>query len=722
MIRRIAAVFIGLSVVLLTGAEPAVAQVATAGEEQDVEVTADQLEYEADKKLLTGRGNVVVKHGPDELRADYVSVRTDTQEAHAIGNVVYEREGKVWRGDEIRYNFKTRQGDFGEFTAYVNPYYVSAEESKRVTSKEFVLRNAIITTCEGPRPEYKIRAREARIVGDESLTARGVVVYLGPVPIFYLPKWTKHLGGDGMDIDFVPGYSSRMGAYLLTACNYRLGPALKGTTHLDYRTQRGVGVGQDFTWGDPRLPYHGTIRGYYANDDSPLEGRSDSEINEYGDLIDSDRYRVRLSDVRYFSDRDYMITELNYLSDPAVIEDFFNREFRDNQQPENRISLTHRDDYFTAGLLVNKRLNDFYENVDRVPEALLDVSRMRIGETPLFYESGNSASWLEKVFPENSGVDSYDAFRIDSGHMVLWPTRHFGFLNTIPRAGYRGTYYSTTYEDETVTNVISSVDSNGIASVTNEVVTTQLDKGAEIRNLFELGFETSFKAFGVWHEDPIGRDYRGLRHVVEPYANYTFVPEPDLLPENLPQFDNVDRLGKRNDVLLGVRNKLQTKRKGRVHDFVNLDVWTTYRFDKEENEKDFTDFFFDAELRLVDWMAIDFDGAYDSYESEVDTFNTQVGLFLAQDTRVALEYRYQKDRRDQVSGEFTLFPNARWSLTTYHRYGFEEGELEEQSYFVQHRSSCMGYGLGFRQVDEDLQFWFQIWLLAFPNTTIELGL
>jgi len=25
-------------------------------------------------------------------------------------------------------------------------------------------------------------------------------------------------------------------------------------------------------------------------------------------------------------------------------------------------------------------------------------------------------------------------------------------------------------------------------------------------------------------------------------------------------------------------------------------------------------------------------------------------------------------------------------------------------------------------VGEDLQFWFQIWLLAFPNTSLELGL
>jgi len=688
----------------------------------DVEITADQLEYQSDKKLMTGRGNVVVTYGEDSLRADYMTVQTDTQEAHAIGNVVFERDGQTWRGEEVVYNFKTHQGDFGEFTAYADPYYIKAEDSKRISPEVFQLKNLTLSTCKGPHPEYHISAREAQLINEEKVVARSVTLWLGPVPIFHVPKWTKDVGKSGDGFEFVPGYSSKMGAYLLTAYNYRLNPAMTAATHLDLRSKRGVAVGQDISWGDPELSYNGEFNAYYANDSSPLEGLSDEEIADYGDLVTGDRYRFRLSDVRYFTPRDYLITELNYLSDPAVIQDFFDDEFRDGVQPENRVSLTHRDDYFTAALQVNHRLNDFYENVNRTPEASLDVSRMKLGDSPLYYASDNAAAYLEKEFPERRNIEKYDALRADTDHMLYYPTRNFGFLNLIPRGGYHGTYYSKTYENETRTNVLSLVDSNGVSSITNEVVSSQFEEGADLRNLFELGLETSFKAFGVWTENWIGRDDRGLRHVFEPYADYTYVPEPDLKPENLPQFDDIDKLGKRNDVLIGMRNKLQTRRRKVVHDLVNVNIWSTYRVEKEPNENDFSDIFFDTELRLVDWMAVDFDGSVNTYENELSTFNTQVGFITPNETRLTLEYRYKPDTRNQVSGELTLFPNAKWSFKAYERYSFEESTLQENSYFIQYKSSCLGYGLGYKQIDDDMQVWFQIWVLAFPKSAIKIGI
>ena len=33
----------------------------------------------------------------------------------------------------------------------------------------------------------------------------------------------------------------------------------------------------------------------------------------------------------------------------------------------------------------------------------------------------------------------------------------------------------------------------------------------------------------------------------------------------------------------------------------------------------------------------------------------------------------------------------------------EEEKLQEQSYFIQYKSSCLGYGVGYKQIDEDLQ-------------------
>ena len=45
------------------------------------------------------------------------------------------------------------------------------------------------------------------------------------------------------------------------------------------------------------------------------------------------------------------------------------------------------------------------------------------------------------MYPDGSAKEDYDAFRFDTSHRLYYPTKHFGWLNFIPRTGYRGTWY-----------------------------------------------------------------------------------------------------------------------------------------------------------------------------------------------------------------------------------------------------------------------------------------
>jgi len=684
------------------------------------------MEFDTTRKVLIAIGNVVVTRGADVLHCDYAEVYRETQDVKAKGNIHFERDGQLWEGEELSYNFQTRQGDFGAFEAFTPPFYVRAQESKRVSESETYLEDVELTTCEGPNPDFAIQASSARITEGEVLRAKNVVFFFGPVPFFWLPYLRKDL--DSTNIDVVPGYSSEMGAFLLTAYNYRINPYLKGATHLDYRTKRGVGVGQDFLWEDPAGTYEGQLLTYYANDQEPFE--DEEEEAERGDLIDKDRYRIRLTDRHNVNERAYTLTELNYLSDPDILEDFFEDEFRHGVQPENRMSLTHRADKYTANLLLNMRLNDFYENVNRLPEASVDMQRQRVAESPFYYDGQHNAVYLERVFPDGSGSEDYDAARMDTENTFYYPTRHFGFLNLIPRAGYRGTFYSKTKEDTFSTDTTISITTNDVGDLvatTNvaDVVTTE-DQDAELRNILELGAETSFKAFKILHEEPLWGDFTGLRHVVEPFADYTYVPEPNVTPDQLYQFDSIDTLDKRNDIEFGLRNKLQTKRRDkRPHDLVDFVVSSTYLLDPEDDQYEFGSVNFDSEFRLVDWMTWDLDGAVDPEEGTLTEFNTQLAFIARDDSRLALEYRFRDESRDQLATELTLFPNARWSFGTYLRYNFDESRMEEQEYMIQKVNDCIGLGIGYRRLDDgdepENRVFGQIWLTAFPRSGVNLG-
>ncbi|NKB24134.1 MAG: LPS assembly protein LptD [Kiritimatiellae bacterium] len=708
----------------------ALAQVHNAAQEDNVssdsqavslegtEVNADLLEYELEPRLFKCTGNVVISNREEILTADYVEFYVESRDVYALGNVTLQHKGRIWQGEELTYNLQTHEGDFGTFSVFSDPYYIYAEESERVSSNKTVLKNVSITTCEGEDPEFVLQSREAFVLKGEKLRAKNVVLFLGAVPVLYLPYLVKDIGEKRGRFDVVPGYSSRMGAFLLTAYNIQINPQTRSVTHVDYRTQRGGGIGQDFIWSATNKAWNGRLKTYYTHDNDPFENEAE-EVSR-GDLINADRYRLRLSHSHVITPRDYWIAEISYLSDPDIVEDFFDDEFRGNAQPENRITFIHRGDRFTAAIELNKALNDFYDNVDRLPELTLDLNRERIGKSEFYYQGENSFSSLERVFKKGSALQDYDANRFDSEHTIFYPARYMGFLNVIPRAGYRATYYSKTRGSLVVTNVISSTDTNGILTASNVVQTVTQNRGSDLRNVYEIGVEASFKAFKIVHDQPTLMG-RGLRHVVEPFANYTFIPRPNLEPSELFQFDDIDTLNKIHQLRLGVRNKYQTKRlTSQIHDLVAVETYTDFRLEPTSAQHYFSPLFFDAELNLIEGFNVDLDGAYEWNESQLNTFNTQMRLVSDDRSSVALEYRYRNKENSLLAVNTVLYPEQKWSFATYWRYEFETGELEEQSYSVLHKTDCLGIGLGVKQIDDDLTAWLQLWLLAFPRSQVNL--
>lgn len=692
-----------------------------------VDIQADKLTYDADRRLVIARGDVKVTRGTESVAADYAEVDTTAETVYARGNIVIEYRGNVWKGDEATYNFKTGEGDFGEFEAFSHPFYIRAADSHRLSPQMVQLKQVMFTTCDPDNLEYSLRASSATIEDNNIVRAKNVRFHLGPMPFFWVPYMKANIE-ELAKFEVTAGWSSRMGPFLLTAYNQPINDVWRSRTHVDIRQKRGVGVGQDFLWEGREDEYEGLVRAYYTYDREPW--RDEAEQREREGNIENDRYWFQLRDRHNLTDRDYLILELNYLGDEWMLEDFFDDDYQQNVQPENRVTLAHYGDWYTAGVDADFRLNDFFGNVNRLPEVYFDVNRQQVFSTPFYYESGNTLSYLERVYPDGSTTNDYDAFRVDTAHMFYLPSRHFDFLSVIPRAGYRGTYYSKTLEQQIVTNVVAVTNELGeTIGTSNETETLFLDAPAAWRNLPELGLESSFMAFGEFYRGPTGiEEDEDLRHIWEPYADYTFNPEPNVVSNELWQFDEVDTLGMRNDVLVGIRNYLQTKRWNAPHNLIYADLNTTIRLDPEEDEEALEDVNFRVEWRIWYWFYWDFYGAYDTEDSSLRTFNTQIQFQEEDIYRLAMDYRYQRDGSDSTSGDLTLFPEARWGGRLYARMDLEENQLDEYSAMLIHRTRCLGLGLGLRvrpkqaaDEEDDYTVWFRLWPLAFPGSSNPLG-
>lgn len=727
-----------------------------------INIQADSLEIDNANNLMVGSGHVRIQKDNELLRSDYATVDLDSYDVLAEGNVQFERGSDIWIGKKLRYNFRSKKGDFGVFSAYMDPFYVHAESSKRIAENEYLLKDAVLSTCEGEHPLAFFRAKTVTISPGHHVRAKHAVLYVGGVPVMYSPFWSQNIG-DPNFISMVPGYNSRMWAFLLTTFNNRISRHIESKSHLDLRVRRGVAIGQDFLWsssgnakglstekysqeledspwvfGMPDLKrwekaedeedekWSGDLITYYAYDLWPDEGKS------HDFPISSDRYRLRLTHNHNLDEHDYFMAQLNYLSDPYIVEQFFRQEYKTDPEPDNYLVLGRRGQYYAASLMFRKRFNDYYTTVDRLPEATLNFTRQQILESPFYYEGNHTAGYLSKQWANNTtNTVNYSSFRFDTPNTIYYPTKQFGFLTIIPRVGYRATAYSASSAYQTNMTTTSLVDSNGvIRTITNTTVVSR-DGDALFRSMPQIGLETSFKAFKVWETYP-GTIINNIRHIAEPYANYSYVPKPNVLSNELYQFDDVDTFGKLNEIRIGMRNKIQTQRFNKlepssrkyiVADLINADIWTTYHVAVEPNQNLFSNINYQVRSAPIENLELFLDGEFDQYETQFRTFNTRMILFDKTLWRYELEHRYVESKSSLLNNELNLSPLPNWSYSIYVRYDFYDSYFEAYGLTIQKNMDCITAKIGFeQQTDDEFTVWLQFWFTQFPKVRMDVGL
>ncbi len=649
--------------------------------DEPFDIQAAKLEFTNDTVIASG--GVTGRFENVTVRADQISGNTETGDLRMEGDIQFERGPVVWQGTELDYNYLTQTGNFGPSALNFEPILMSVDHVERVSTNEYMLRGATFTTCPRAAPHFHVRAKEARLVDEKYLKAKGVTVYAGKVPVLYVPYWRQKL--EKGVLTFKAGFGSEWGAYALLTATVPLSEHLESITDLNLYSRRGVGVGQGFDWEYPNAV--GKFAAFYLKDQDPYAKFDSPESRE---LIGEDRYRFKFEHLQRFTDEFYLNTKLNYLSDPAVIEEFFKPEYRQDAQPENYASLVYGNRYVGSEAFANKRLNDFYSNTDRM-EYSIDLYRTKLAGTPFYFESENSVADLERVFAEpNPPAPNYDSARLDSKNTLTLP-RRWAFLSLVPRATYRATYY-------TDTNAL-----NG--------------GGEETRHIPGAGLEASFQATKVLSERE--RWYgRGLRHKIEPYADYSY-EDASIGPTKLLQFDEVDALRDENRIQVGLRNVLQTKRDNRVARFIDLDLYTYYLAENHGSSKNFDSLFIDARMPLTPRWMIDAEGEVDWNTGRVPFFNTRLS-YDRDDVILGLEHLYQDGMQSLWTPRFDLFPEAKFSLEGFARYNDRVNDLEEIALIGYMNYCCMRYGLGYHFYDNnEHRVMFSIGLSAFPSARVK---
>ena len=675
------------------------------------------------KVLLNDRFRITFKEQGESVFviADKGQLDQSTGEIFAKGNVTLQSEDRVFTSDRLYYNFQTRSMQTDNFRAGQTPFFVEGINIKGDANKnEYSAQEVLLTSDDRSDPLLKLRTRSLNISPGKYLEAKGVTFYAGNVPIFYFPYYKRRLDQPPNHWSITPGYRSRYGMFFEGAYNWNLSDQLKGKANLDYRSLRGLAGGLDVDY-DLGLLGDGDVSVYIMNDRDPQSGAgSRSGSIEFTDRTD----RHRLSLFHSVNIETNFTAKLLFQdqSDRFMNRDFFESDFRQDPQPESHIEIAKHWENFSVSLLSQPQVDDFYQTVERLPELRVTGLRQRLGETPLFYESETSVGYFEfSPASDDSELTSYQALRGDTHQQLLLPSNYFNWLNVIPHAGFRFTHYGSRSSDESDFGQMNDID----------------------RSVFNTGIEFSFKASSTFPDAKLSLlDVDGLRHVVQPMANYIFVPDPNKRPWELPQFDrelhslrlrpidfpdynSIDTIDSRNVIRIGVRNRLQTKRFGLVDDVLNWELFTDWRLDTGMYEERFNDVYSDLEVKPRSWLLLGSELRYDPNKRLLNESNNTISLLPNNKWSLTLGHRYLRDlTQDELKGFYPYDPffenslgenwrwgnnllysrlyyrfNEDWGFRMIHQFEASDGTMEEQSYSVYRDFSSITSALRFRLRD-----------------------
>lgn len=174
-------------------------------EKQGYEVTRYQgvrVTFDAKKRTLYLEGDPAgVGRGVTVLVGDTITYNDSTKVVLALGDTLVLRDpsrgsADVYATDRMVYNVESRRGSVTNISTSVESgekWYVFGAAAGFVNdttagrSTRFYAKNGSITSCDDSIPDYHFQSKEIKLISKNLLVARPAVLYIGDVPVFWLP-------------------------------------------------------------------------------------------------------------------------------------------------------------------------------------------------------------------------------------------------------------------------------------------------------------------------------------------------------------------------------------------------------------------------------------------------------------------------------------------------------------------------------------------------------
>ncbi len=196
----------------------------------------------------------------------------------------------------------------------------------------------------------------------------------------------------------------------------------------------------------------------------------------------------------------------------------------------------------------------------------------------------------------------------------------------------------------------------------------------------------------------------GLRHIIQPFTNFSYVatdgadpasilqfdryePSTQLRPIDFPDFTSIDSIDNWTVWRVGVRNRLQTRRDDLTISWMELETYIDVNIDNPFDKTRYSNLFNRLRFSPVPWVSIVFNSQVPAFDKGFTEINSSVTVQPISNLLISVGHRYLHDNPSfldssliTVGGYYRL--NDNWGFGASEQYEAETGILESQRYTV----------------------------------------
>lgn len=486
---------------------------------QKIALKSNQIDFDWNTMNLTARGT------------------NDSTGNHQQGTPVFSEDGKEYRADSMKFNFKTKKGIVYHVVTKEGDAFIHSEVVKKNEYDEWYGLRSKYTTCDLDEPHFYFKAKKVKIVPNKVMVTGPANLWVGGVPTpLYLPFGIfpvkqgqrsgivlPQYGQIGAGVFFLQngGYYWAVNDYLglkflaQFATNGTVGAGINAQYALRYKFTGNLAFNYVRTpAADPDLPKAKPTNSYSLSWTHTQDSRSIPN-STFG-------ASVQMQSADYYA--------ASFVTDQRVLNTSFN----------SSINFSHRFVGSPFSLDINLRhdQNLLTHQINfGLPTIRLSMSRVTPFKSkiqtgvPKWYENigisysfefQNKLSTYDSILFKSESVNRF-SMGVNQQLAIDAPLKILKYLNVTPAFSYQERTYFKGIEKSWDSDTTYSIKSNGeVDTIRGHIVTDTLWKLNSTRN-FSLSLSLSTKVTGIF-KFRTGL-VKAIRHTFTPSVSFAYNPD-----------------------------------------------------------------------------------------------------------------------------------------------------------------------------------------------------